>query len=343
MGYHLHFNEHYPGKCEQVKDMSLGSEHLYTFKDGLTFITSGLAVQNLSTHTKEYMVKHNIVGRMYLFDFNNNKAKVEELSIVGSNGGFNLKLFRPHGIGGWLDKSGRKLLFVVNHEEQGVDYIEKFEFIPESKQLKHIKRYRDDTMLLLNDVQPTSEDSFYFTNYGTGPGLFMMKVQILCQMAWNTVVYFDGNDYRVVLDGMAMSNGIAMSNDGRYVYIATTISHEILVTERKPNNDLVRKQVYPVYSFVDNIIVDSKTDNLYIAGHPIGHKIFLHLDKPDYRAPSQVLMLYVKDGNITKTRELFYDDGDLITGSTVATVFNSKLLIGTIIDTTVLCDVNVPL
>ncbi|KAK6165578.1 hypothetical protein SNE40_022482 [Patella caerulea] len=343
MGYHLHYNEHYPGKCENVDGIGLGSEDIYTFTDGLTFITSGFATQNESVHKREYIAKHNIVGRMYLFDFNNNKAKVEELSIVGSNGGFNVQLFHPHGISGWLDKSGRKLLFVVNHEEQGVDYIEKFEFVPESKQLKHVKRYRDATMLLVNDVQATSEDSFYFTNFATGPEPFWMIIQAIGRLAWNTVVYCDGNNYKIVLDDLFVANGIAMSNDGRYVYIANIMNQEIVVADRKPNNDLVRKQVYPVYSYPDNIIVDSKTDNLYIGAHPLLHKSFQTLDNPIYHSPSQVLVLYVKDGNITNTRELFYNDGDLITGSSVAIVFNSKLFIGSVLDKTVLCDVNVPL
>ncbi|XP_050419126.1 serum paraoxonase/arylesterase 2 isoform X1 [Patella vulgata] len=343
MGFHLHYNEHYPGKCENIDGIGLGSEDFHTFTDGLTFITSGHAVQNESIHKREYMVKHNIVGRIYLFDFNKNKAKVEELSIVGSNGGFNVKLFHPHGISGWLNKSGKKVLFVVNHEEQGVDYIEKFEFIPENKQLKHVKRYRDNTMLIVNDVQATSEDSFYFTNTGTCLEQFWIIVQLLGRFAWNTVVYCDGSNYKIVLDDMFVTNGIAMSNDGRNVYIANMGNQEIVVAERKPNNDLVRKQVYSVYTYPDNIIVDMKTDNLYIGAHPIAYKLFLTIDDPVNHSPSQVLMLYVKNGNITKTRELFYDDGELITGSSVAIVFNSKLLIGSVLDKTFFCDVSVPL
>ncbi|KAK6165589.1 hypothetical protein SNE40_022491 [Patella caerulea] len=342
MGFHLHYNEHYPGKCENIDGIGIGSEDFYTFTDGLTFITSGLALQNEPAHKQEYMVKHNIVGRIYLFDFNKNKAKVEELSIVGSNGGFNVKLFYPHGISGWLDESGKKILFVVNHDEHGVDFIEKFEFIPEKKQLKHVKRYRDDTMLLVNDVQATSKDSFYFTNSATDriqPWWFVM----FCRLAWNTVVYCDGSNYKIVLDDLFVANGIAMSNDGRYVYIANIMNQEIVVAERKSNNDLVKKQLFPVYTYPDNIIVDMKTDNLYIGAHPFIYKINQAVEYPDHHSPSQVLLLYVKDGNIKKTRELFYNDGDLITGSSVAIVFNSKLLIGSVLHKTVLCDVNVPL
>ncbi|XP_050419123.1 serum paraoxonase/lactonase 3 [Patella vulgata] len=343
LGFHLHYYQHYPGECEQIKDMGLGSEDFHTFPDGLTFITSGFAIQNESVHKREYMVKHNMLGRIYLFDFNKNKAKVDELSIVGTNGGFNVKLFHPHGISGWLNKSGTKILFVVNHERLGVDYIEKFEFVPGKKQLKHIKRYRDDTMLLVNDVQATSDDSFYFTNFGTGHNPEIKLMQSLALLRWTTVVYFDGSYYRIVLDGMAMSNGIAMSNDGRYIYISNHDARELVVAKREANNDLIIKQVYPLYTFIDNIIVDMKTDHLYIGSHPIKYQLARHLDNPQvYRTPSQVLKLEMKDGNVTGTKELFYDDGDLISGSATAIVFNNKLLIGSVIDKTVICSFDIP-
>ncbi|XP_055959222.1 serum paraoxonase/arylesterase 2-like [Patella vulgata] len=286
--------------------------------NGLAFVTSGFILQNESSTKWAYIKKYNIIGRMYLFDFNKNKAEVEQLEVIGSNGGFDVSRFLPHGISGWQDaKTGKKTLFVVNHERLGVDCIEKFEFIPGKKQLKHVKRYRDDTMLLVNDVQVTGENSFYFTNFGTGPSQRMMMVQILGRTSWNTVVYFDGKTYRVVLDGMAMSNGLYMSNDGR--------------------------QVYAVNSFPDNVVVDMKTGHLYVGSHPIQHILANHINDPEIKTPSQVLKLDVKDGYIIRTRELLYDDGHVLSGSSTAVIYNNKLLVGSIIDKLIICDVNVPI
>lgn len=57
----------------------------------------------------------------------------------------------------------------------------------------------------------------------------------------------------------------------------------------------------------------------------------------------QVLRLPLKDGKIDAENisELFYDHGDLISGSSVATVYNSKLLIGSVFHKLVICDVNI--
>ncbi len=57
----------------------------------------------------------------------------------------------------------------------------------------------------------------------------------------------------------------------------------------------------------------------------------------------QVLQVKLKDGLVSAVRELFVDDGQLITGSAVATVYKNRMLIGSIFDSLVYCDVNVPL
>ena len=58
---------------------------------------------------------------------------------------------------------------------------------------------------------------------------------------------------------------------------------------------------------------------------------------------TQVLHLRLTDGNVTSVTELLYDDGQLISGSTAALVYNKQLLVGSTIDHLVLCQVNVPI
>lgn len=57
----------------------------------------------------------------------------------------------------------------------------------------------------------------------------------------------------------------------------------------------------------------------------------------------QVLHIRLTNGNITSVTELLFDEGDLISGSSAAIVFDRKLLIGSFIDKLVICDVNVPI
>lgn len=55
----------------------------------------------------------------------------------------------------------------------------------------------------------------------------------------------------------------------------------------------------------------------------------------------QVLRIPLRDGRVDPegVSELFYDHGDLISGSSSAVVYNRKLLIGSVINKLVICDV----
>ena len=51
----------------------------------------------------EHFRKHNIKGRIYLFDFKKMDAGVKEVKIA-STSQFNVDTFYPHGIGVWEDR-----------------------------------------------------------------------------------------------------------------------------------------------------------------------------------------------------------------------------------------------
>ncbi|KAL8580407.1 hypothetical protein ACOMHN_020884 [Nucella lapillus] len=345
MGAFSHFYQHYPGPCKKMENVQPGSEDFYTLPNGLTFITSGFRMQHMGPNMEEYFRRHKIKGRIYLMDFKKVEEGVKELKIASTEK-FNADDFYPHGISVWEDKkAGRHVVFVVNHplEPPAVDRIEKFIFDPDTLELKHHAYYAGEGIKVVNSIQPTGENSFYFTNYQYFTTPLGVMVESIFQLPWTDVVYFNGSGYTTVADGMAGPNGIAMSSDGRFIYVAVCLGRDIRVFRRNQDNSLTLQQIYPVSTVPDNILVDQKTGDLYAGCHPIGHKIMLHLDSPgDYLTPSQVLHFKVKEGNITSVQELFYDHGELISGSTSATIYNRKMLIGSIFNSLVMCDVNVP-
>ncbi|KAK7506242.1 hypothetical protein BaRGS_00002354 [Batillaria attramentaria] len=339
-GFFWHHHPHYPGPCRKVDGIQLGSEGFHTLPDGLTFITSGLRLQTAADGVEEFLRTNNIKGRMYLFDFRKSDAGAKELKLTSTKQ-FNRDTFFPHGMSVWEDKkSGHHIVFVVNHalEEPFADRIEKFIYNPEKQELEHQASYSDESMRIMNDVQATGETSFYFTNsqyFRTKP---LGMLEIMLQLELTDVVYFDGNKYKVVADGMKVPNGIAMSNDQRYLYVAACTGEELRVFKRNTDNSLTLQQVLPVGSLADNPLVDPKTGDVYLASHPVGYKALAHLDDPTLKTPSQVLHFRVKDGNITSAQELLYDDGDLISGSSTAMVYDGKLLVGSVHHNLILCD-----
>lgn len=346
LGVFSHHHPHYPGSCKKLPGIQPGAEDFHTLPSGLTFISSGFHLQTVGDEVLEYFRSHNIIGRVYLFDFKKSEAGVRELKIRSSEH-FKHDRFVPHGISVWEDtKSGRHTVFIVSHclEEPMKDRIEKFVYSPEKQDLEHVASYSDESMNVVNDVQATGENSFYFTNsqyYKAQPLAFMEMMLGILQ--FTDVVYFDGSAYKTVAGGMQVPNGLAMSNDQQYVYVAASLSQELHVYKRNKDNSLTQQQVFPLGTAPDNPLVDPKTGNVYLGNHPLLYKALLHLEDPKLKAPSQVLLLRVKDGNITSTQELLYDDGDLISGSSSAVVYDGKLLVGSVHNNLVLCDVSVPM
>ncbi|KAL5006032.1 hypothetical protein ScPMuIL_017190 [Solemya velum] len=276
-------------------------------------------------------------GKIFLFDFKHPDEGVRELSVEGDSG---LRLF-PHGISLWHNKdSGEIFLFVVNHSPS-YDCVEKFLYLPKKRALKHIKTYRDPAFRLANDVLATGEDSFYFTNIGYFHSHLGNMLELLPLLPFGNVVYYDGNTYRQVVDNLLTPNGIAMSLDGKYVYLCTSLARDLMIFQREENGNLVLLEEVPLYTSLDNPTVEHATGNILIGTQHVNHKMIAHLENPLVPAASQVLLLKTHGSNVTAVSELYSDDGSSLWGSTVASLYNKSMLIGTVYHKLMYCKVNV--
>ncbi|XP_071101216.1 serum paraoxonase/arylesterase 2-like [Haliotis cracherodii] len=344
MDFNKHVFNHYPGPCQQVEGMGFGSEDIHMLPDGRTFITSGIRMAGNAPSLEKFYAQNNIKGRIYLFNMKNPRKVVQEMTLTSTED-FDKDKLQPHGISAWEDKrSGRVFLFVVNHGHDGQEKVEKFLVSFEKVSLQHLKSYHGDSAFRnLNDLVATSEDSFYYTNFLYSESIVGKILESLSFMPWASVGYFDGMGYRIVADGIMMANGIQMSADGRHIYVTASTAHDLRIYERNDDNSLQLREIYPLYSTPDNVNVDPVTGHLYVALHPIYYVSIAHFTDPANRSPSQVLQIKLKDGSVSSVTELFVDDGNLISASTVATVYNKKMLIGSFLDKLVYCDVDVPL
>ncbi|XP_067685764.1 serum paraoxonase/arylesterase 1-like [Haliotis asinina] len=344
MDYNKHIFNHYPGPCHQVQGMGIGSEDMHLTDNGIVFISSGFRVQESPPAYDKFYSENNGRGRIYLFDMNNPKKEVQEMSLTSTKE-FDKDRFQPHGISVWEDKkTGKLYLYAVNHEKDGEEKIEKFLVSVAKLSLQHLKSYfGDPTIKRMNDVVATGENSFYFTNSHSSVSRAGLQLELLSLMALADVGVHDGTGYRTVADGIIVANGIQMSRDGKYVFVAGSMGQDLKIYERWNNNSLTLKQSYAFHTFPDNIMEDPVSGDLYIAFHPIGYLLFQHLEDPSVETPSQVLQVKLKEGTVSSVTELFVDDGHLLSGSSVAVVYKKKMLIGSVINKLVYCDVNVPL
>ncbi|KAK0059774.1 serum paraoxonase/arylesterase 2, partial [Biomphalaria pfeifferi] len=258
---------------------------------------------------------------------------------------FDQSRFRPHGISVLEDKdTGKHILYSVNHPLSQPNRVEKFRYDPTTKELIHMKYFTSDLFRLTNDVAAVEEDTIYVTSclYFNVSSLAMMKN--LLRWPLGSVVYYNGSNFENTIPQISGPNGILLSADQRYLYMNFPLLKRVGVWERKGDNSLAPVQTLNLRSAVDNLHLSSSGNGLFIGSHPITHKIMAHLEDPRTRAPSSVLyMPLTSGGKMTREEdvvELFYDHGDLITGSSVATVYDNKLLIGSVIDTLVICEMN---
>lgn len=338
LGFHKHVYNHEPGPCKYMDGIEFGSEDIATLPDGKAFITSGIVMPTSSPLFRQVYAEKKAKGQIFFFDFKSSESGVAPLTIQGD---FNASDFYPHGIDYWQDKtSGKVFIFVVNHRRQ-FDAVEKFEFVPSDKSLKHVRSYVDTAIYFINDVAVTGENSFYFTNYQSSRSQTWAALEIYLLLQLGSISYFDGKHYETVAEGYMLPNGLALSLDKRHLYMASTLIGAIRVFRREENaGQLTFVQEVKLNTSPDNPTINPLTGHLLVGAQPIIIKTAHTLENPRLPSPAQVLHFEVNDdGTLSKIKEPYLNDGSVLWSSSVASLYDNKMLIGTVVHKLLLCEV----
>ena len=318
---------HYPGKCRVVSGLECGSEDVAVTKDGLAFISNGVPVFQKCNYTLHK-------GSLYLFDFKNPDANVSKLEIISEAIG--IDKLAPHGLSLWENNETQKIsLFVIDHGLEN-DVVHIFEYDKsEPTKLFHKETIIDQSFVCINDLVAIGPHSFYITNFLAFCKVNSVAVvfEYFLKMKSGNVVFFDGEKGRIVASGLAMSNGINISPDGKYVYVAAASSLDLLIFKRdfETNNIALVKEVELMTS-PDNVEIDKDTGDIYI-GAQKNYKLLFANYNGTFAAPTQVVRVRCPHENWDKCSviEILSSDGiDFVRGSSVAHFHKGGLLIGTV-------------
>ncbi|XP_060077933.1 serum paraoxonase/arylesterase 1-like [Ylistrum balloti] len=314
---------HRPGPCRYLEGADGGSEDLTVLDNGLTFISSGLCSWARS--------------RILLFDFNRLEDPsyiIRELPIVSST--LNSSKVSFHGLSVWQDDTtGEITLMVINHAEFE-DHVEVFWFRKNSLSLLHVDSITSPKLTDMNDLVMTSNRTFYITKYKSFRGYLWL--QLLLMSTDGEILYYDGMDFRSVVQGLHLPNGINVSPDKRHLYVSEfgrkqLKSYRIVHTQLKHVDDLY------LNSLPDNIEIDLETGDIWAGCHPVHYQLMECIDgRSQSRAPSQILKVKTSEGKFTEAVEVFRDSGSELTGSTVASVYQGKMIVGTLAYQLMVCD-----
>lgn len=241
--------------------------------------------------------------------------------------------FHPHGLSLWRSPEGRVLLFAVNHLQQPAGHaVERFEWRNDS--LIHLEQIIDpELMTSPNDVLAVDERRFYVTNDHRYPNPgWQRTLEDYLQQAISYVNYFDGKAMRQVATDIAYANGINRSPDGRRIYVAATTGRNMITYDVDSMDGSLKKiSETDMGTGVDNIEVDEAGD-LWIGCHPQLLKFVAHAADSSKKSPSQVLRLKPMPDGGFRAEEVYLNDGNAYSGSTVAIPVGDRLLVGSVFE-----------
>lgn len=340
LGFHKTALNHWPGPCRTVPPVTNGAEDMVVTKDGLAVITSGIDTLYRGDITDPRISAAK--GKLFFFDFDKPEKNATELEF-GSEVNFE---FSPHGISIWEGTNGETHLFVVNHRHDA-ETVEIFKLLVADKsnpKIKHIESIQNEHFTSVNDVLATGPNSFYATNDGYLRYTAWRGLERLLYRPWGSVVYYDGNDVKVLIDSAFEYNGMGLSQDGRFVYIASPFNSAIRIYERDPvTNELTFHQAVHIGAMPDNIFVHPVTGDLWSGCTTIAHRLLAAFENIDNWAPSMVVRvrpLGPKDRPFEqfKVYDVYSDDGNIMSTSSSAAVVGDRLLVGSIIHKLVYCE-----
>ncbi|XP_077986839.1 serum paraoxonase/arylesterase 1-like isoform X2 [Glandiceps talaboti] len=300
-------------------------------RDGLAFISSTDPTIPPPLH----------MGRIFIFDFNHPEENVTEVPLLGD---FDRDNFRPYGISLYEDPaSGEIRLFIVNPVPND-NRVEIFRFHKQKRELNHLKSVTGENVYSVNDVVAFGPESFYYTIEMFFKEVSLAKkIELYSGLPLGKIGLYDG-DSTILGSGYHFPNGINLSPDGKYVYVTTSIPGELIIFKRKKDNSIEEVQRIKLHTGLDNIEVDKDTGELWIGCHPVLHLFFQHeYNDLSTLAGSQVLRLRFNfesaPYDVVDVTEVFMNDGTLMKGSSVASYYDNRMLIGTVVDKLVYCEI----
>lgn len=237
------------------------------------------------------------------------------------------KPFAPHGISMMKIDSIYKIL-AISHTENSHS-IEAFEL--NGKKLTHQKTLKHTTMVSPNDLKIIDENRFYYTNDHKYTKGLMRLLEDYGGLSVSNVIYFDGENYTEVADGIAYANGINIDENRNLLFVASPRKFLIKVFKIKGDNSLEFIENIDCKTGVDNIEFDID-GNLWIGAHPdLIH--FAEYAKGNKKiSPSEIIKINYKGKGDYTIEQIYMEDGTEMSASTVAVTFGNLILAGNVMD-----------
>ena len=273
---------------------------------------------------------YSVTGGIYALDLKQKDAKPKLVSVDQPGH------FHPHGFHLYTDpQSGEKVLFVINRKQQGGSAVEIFDVVNRDT-LKHRETLTYGPLISANEILGVSKNSFFITQdtkYSMG-GLILQIASAL-SIEDGTLFHYDGKNWKTIVEGLNLANGLASSPDNKHLYVGETNKGRVRVYDGDlKTGDVHFKASYKLDIFPDNIFMDSKGD-FWAAGFPNLSALFQRLQGKDVDVPVQIMRATFNGGKLTDLRRMLSTTGKDILGQTVVVPYEDKFIMSGIVTTEV--------
>lgn len=237
--------------------------------------------------------------------------------------------FYPHGISMIKVDSAKYKIYAINHPDEDVHLLESF-FL-EKGQLVADSIYVDELIFSPNDIVAIDEHRFYFTNdHGYGGGYGKLAEDYLGLRASN-VIYYDGDNFREVAQGIAYANGINYDSVRALLFVASPRDFLVKVFKTEANGDLTFVEDIPCGTGVDNIEF-GEDGKLWIGCHPNLIHFGEYAKGKKEISPSEIITIDYRGKGDYTVETIYKDDGGKMSGSTVAPTYEDLIFVGNVMD-----------
>lgn len=236
--------------------------------------------------------------------------------------------FFPHGISMIALDSTTYQVYAVNHVGQQHS-IEVFRLKGHS--LAHVRSLTHESMISPNDIVALPDEQFYFTNdHGYTKGIGKLGEEYL-GWAVSNVVFYDGENYQEVADGIAYANGINFDPLRKLLFVASPRGFKVKVYKHKEDKQLQFIEDIECGTGVDNIEFD-ESGKIWIGCHPSLLAFAAYAEGKKPYSPSEVITIDYHSKGSYDIEVVYADDGQQMAAATVAPIFGSYLFIGNVMD-----------
>lgn len=237
--------------------------------------------------------------------------------------------FSPSGLSLLTPATGAKRLFVASRTQLGNHSVEIFDQSPTGA-FTPVETIRDPLLWSPTAIVAVGPRQFYVVNQlGFKRSFNGSKMVDRLRGNQSTVVYYDGEHMKIVADRLNLASGIAVSPDGRTVYVTEWSSSRITMFDRDVNSGaLKRTGEIRVHGAPHNIAVDSD-GTLWVSAHPRAIAFMDLVQDSKEREPTLILKITPGAAPEKQVEELYANDGvELSAGTAVAPRAGGRFVVG---------------